>query len=631
MMQVIRDKAQGIVAWVIVGIVAFVLCFWGVSGYISDGSNPVLAKVNGHVITAAEVDDIYNRWLRFNSSQPGFDPSKVNADMVKQQIVMSLAQQAGFLNSLRRDGLQVSEAMVLETIKNKAEFQKDGKFSIEAYKQLLAQLDIPESEFERLVRDELLVNQIQLAILMSSFSTQQQTEQAIALRNQKRNFGYTVIPVSKYLNTAKVDDAAVENYYQQHKLDFVVPEKVQLEYVELSLDDVMRNLSVSDEKLREYYQANIQSFSEPKLVHVRHIMITATKDSAADKDGSALKEIDAVYAKLQQGASFTDLAKEYSEDKESAVKGGDLGWVNKNDDYPTEVFSLQNKGDYTNPVQSNYGWHIFQLVDSKGGNAKSFAAVKDTVMQRYKREMAETLFSKQGDEMATLAFENPTSLAAVSDKLNLPIKTTGYFTKDGDAGIAESPNVLKAAFSDDVFKEKHNSDLVRLNDDTYVVLRIKDIQPAHEQSIETVQPQIRKILQIAAAKEQAKSVGNELITAIKETNNPNRVVSGKGLQWNVKNNVERDSQNVERAVLRGAFSIPKPAAGEPYTISGFSLANGDYVVVALTSVQNGTVEKNEDSNLLETVGQQIATMEGKLEFSVLQQALIERAKIKYML
>jgi peptidyl-prolyl cis-trans isomerase D len=631
MMQVIRDKAQGIVAWVIVAIVAFVLCFSFVSGYFSRSSDPVVVKVNGKSITSSEIDDIYNRWLRFNANQnSNFDLSQVNPDLIKQQIAAGLANQMALIDSLHRDGITISDAMIIEAIRSKPEFQQDGKFSIELYKQFLAQLGMSEADFEEAMNDELLMNQVQLAIMLSSFATEAEAARAIELRNQKRDFGYAVIPASKYATVAKVTDEQIQDYYNGHKAQFVVPEKVQAEYIELSMDDIFKQVPISEQTLKEYYQANIQAFNSPQTLHVRHIMITATKGSAADKDDSARKEIEAVYAKLKAGAKFTDLAKEYSEDRQTAVNGGDLGWVSKNDNYPEEIFTLKNNGDYTQPVQSTYGWQIFQLVDRKGGQTKDFASVKNIVQKRYTHEAAEKLFSEKGNELANLTFENPTSLSVASEKLNLLIKTTGYFTTNGGSGIADSPSVIKAAFSEDVYKQKHNSELIRISDDSYVVLRIKDVKPASEQSLEDVRSNIVKVLQDKAASDMAKQEGDAILAAIKEGNNPNRITSSKNLQWVVKTDVERDNRIIDRNILRGAFAIPKAENATQINTNGFSLPNGDYVVMALTKVQNGVVEHNEDSNLLETTAQQLATLEGKLEYAALQKAMVEQAKIKYM-
>jgi peptidyl-prolyl cis-trans isomerase D len=630
MMQVIRDKAQGVVAWVIVAMIAFVFCFWGVSSYLAPSGNQALAEVNGHKITPFEVENIYQRWLREVATQKGFDIKLVDPAFIKQQIVQSLVQQYAVVESLKRDGFAVSDAMVLDNIRSNPQLQQDGKFSIELYKAALAQEGIAESEFEAAQREQLLVGQAQAAIIRSNFATKKESERLIQLQNQKRDFGYTVIPVSKYISSAKISDTEISDYYEKHKAEFVLPEKIQLEYIELSMDDLMKNLPISEQNLQDYYQTNLQSFSEPQLFHLRHIMIDAPKGSDADRSGEAHEKIEDIYKQLELGANFVSLAKKDSEDKQSAVNGGDLGWAAKNDSYPPEVFELKQDGAYTKPVQSDYGWHVFQLVAVKGGGVKSFASVKDAVLARYKRDEAERLFSKKGDELANLTFENPASLTAASEKLNLPITSTDYFTKTGGKGIAASQNVLNAAFSDDVLEQKHNSELIRLSDDSYVVIRLKDKQPEQQQSLEQVHAEIAKNLQLAAARAQASREGDKLLEDIKLGNSPNKATASMNLKWNVVQQAERDTKSVDAALLQRAFVIPKPEKGQAFSSAGFSLPNGDYAVLALSKVTDGKVTHEEDSNMLDSVGKHIAIEEGRFEYNSFQNALIEQAKIKYL-
>lgn len=629
MMQIIRDKAQGVVAWVIVGMVAFVLCFWGVSGYISSDKSTVLAKVNGKEITANEVNEIYNRWLRVNAAQKDFDIAQIDPNAIKQQITMAIANQAATIGTLQRDGMTVSDAMVIDAIRSKNELQEDGKFSIERYKLFLQQANVSEAEFETAVRDQLLINQLQLAVLVSSFATKQEAERFVQLKNQTRDFGYSVISAENFQKNARITDAAIEEFYNTHKQQFVMPDKIQVEYIELSLEDLMKQVQITEKNLQEYYDNNKQAFTEPRRIRISHIMISAPTISEAAQNGTAQKQITELYAKLQQGEKFSELARKYSEDKQSAIHGGDLGWASNNDDYPAEVFALAKAGDYTKPIQSDYGWHIFKLEESKGGSVKSFAAAKAAIAQRYKRDEAERLFSSKGDELANLAFENPTALTAASEKLNLPIQTSAYFTRQGGPGIAASSNVLQAAFSEDVFVQNYNSALIRLNDDNYLVLRVKEKQASREQTVEEVKEDITQYLKRIAARDEAKQIGEELIAVIKQTNNPNKAAGNQKLEWIVKSNVERDDKNINREVLMRAFSIPKPAEAQGLSTTGFSLPSGDFVVISVTKVKNGVLENATDSNLLETMGRHIANSEGQIDYASVQQDLIEQAKIKY--
>ncbi len=630
MLQQIRERAQGIIAWIIVAIIAFVFCFWGISGYFASNSSDVVAKVGNRKITSNEINDIYNRWLRANSMQKDFDPSSINPTVIKQQITQAVARQIALINSMGKSGMAISDSVVVDNIKSNPQLQENGKFSMQLYHQALASMGVDESTFESLQRDELMLNQLQLAVLASSFVLKSDVERYIALKNQQRSFGYAVVPVSKFLANATVSDQEISDFYEKHKAQFVTQDQVSLEYIELSLDDLLKHVTVNDQKLQDYYKQNVADFTQPATYRLRHIAIAAPAASDADKGGEAQEKIDDIYRQLKSGADFQQLAKTASDDKLTGADGGDLGWVRKDDPtIPAAAFALSKVGEYTKPVRSDYGWHIFQLADIKPGSVQSFASVKKILQDRYKHDEAQKLFTAKGEELANLTFENPNSLSAASEKLGLPIQTTGYFSSTGGSGIAQSPNVLRAAFSDDVYNAMHNSSLIRISDDTYVVIHVKDKKPAKQSTLEEVRAEIVSHLKTVAASEKAKEQGEALLAQVKEGNSPNKTMASQRLQWRTVTNITRESKDVDSSILQRAFSIAVKGQSTAPAI-GFSLPNGDYAVVALSKVTDGKLPNSDDDHMIEMYSKQLTLLNGRYEFASLQDALIEQTKIKFI-
>ncbi len=112
-------------------------------------------------------------------------------------------------------------------------------------------------------------------------------------------------------------------------------------------------------------------------VKVSHIMVTYPQGSSEEQINQAKAKIDSIYDLLKSGNDFADLAKKYSDDKQSAVKGGELNWFGTGQMIPPfekAAFSIKNKGDYTSPIQTSFGWHIIKLIDQEP--IKSFDEVK---------------------------------------------------------------------------------------------------------------------------------------------------------------------------------------------------------------------------------------------------------------
>ncbi|MGL4292545.1 MAG: peptidylprolyl isomerase, partial [Bacteroidales bacterium] len=125
---------------------------------------------------------------------------------------------------------------------------------------------------------------------------------------------------------------------------------------------------------------------DPGEVLSAHIMKSCSHDNKAQSE-LARKEIEEIYSKLQKGADFAELAKNESEDKGSAINGGQLPWFGTNrmvPEFEKETFALETAGSYTRPFRSPYGWHISKLLDRRG--IDSFEAKKTDILRRIARD-----------------------------------------------------------------------------------------------------------------------------------------------------------------------------------------------------------------------------------------------------
>ena len=129
------------------------------------------------------------------------------------------------------------------------------------------------------------------------------------------------------------------------------------------------NIHVTDAQIQEYLAKNHQMFDTAPQVRARHILV-------ADKATA-----DTVEAKLKSGAKFEDLAKEYSTDPSSKVKGGELGFFTATQmvkPFSDAAFS-QPIGVVGPPVKSPFGWHIIEVEEKKPGSVATFDNSKDKI------------------------------------------------------------------------------------------------------------------------------------------------------------------------------------------------------------------------------------------------------------
>ena len=122
-------------------------------------------------------------------------------------------------------------------------------------------------------------------------------------------------------------------------------------------------------------------------VKVAHIMIAVPSNADEAKKKEAIVKINDIYAQLQKGGNFVELAKKYSDDKGSATKGGEISWFGTGrmvPEFEVAAFGLKNKGDYTKPIKTSFGWHIIKLIDKK--EPKSLEDQKEYVKSKLSKD-----------------------------------------------------------------------------------------------------------------------------------------------------------------------------------------------------------------------------------------------------
>ncbi|MBU2706936.1 peptidylprolyl isomerase [Zooshikella marina] len=149
----------------------------------------------------------------------------------------------------------------------------------------------------------------------------------------------------------------------QQQIDTEINEFKKQMLISRYFDQYLQN-QITDEAVADYYAKNQQQYSAEK-VHVAHILIR-TKPSMTEAERQAkLNQAQELYSKIQADADFNETAKQYSEDKLSATKGGDLGWLPKGAIAPTfstTAFAMA-QGEVSTPVATPYGFHIIKVVE----------------------------------------------------------------------------------------------------------------------------------------------------------------------------------------------------------------------------------------------------------------------------
>ncbi len=627
MLQVIRERAQGLFVWIIVGLIVVSFALWGVGEYFREEPPIFVAKVNDEPITQME----YQRALqqerdRLQQMLRGADLTQFE-EQLKRQALERLIDRKLIVQAAREAGLTVSDRQLIAVLQGFDAFKdENGRFSQQVYEQRIRQIGLSTTVFEEQLRTDLLAEQLVNGVTHTAFATRHDVESVFKLQDQKRDVGVAVFPLRSVEGQIQVSNEEIEAYYREHQDAFQEPERVKLAYLVLSMDDLMDRVGVSDEEIRDYYEGHKDLYAVPEERRVAHILISVPEDG---NDADAKVKAERIYQELKQGADFTELAKKYSDDPGSADQGGDLGYIEKgmlDPQFDEVAFALPER-EISEPVRTEFGFHIIKVLEVKPGEVKSLDEVRDEIARELRREKAEKLYLDELERLANQTFEHPDSLEPAAEALGLQVRESDWVTRQGGKGLFADPKVLEAAFSEDVLERGYNSAPVELGKDRAVVLRLKERRPARTKPLEAVKTEIVQSLNQEKAAELLAKKGEEFMARVRASEAPAQAAQALGGEWKRVADLRRDTgAELPGEAMQVAFRLPRPEGAAP-RMDGTRLRDGGYAVVAVFAVRDGD-PSGMDAQTRQGYAQVLRQTFGGDEFNALLNALKAQAEIE---
>ncbi|SFD05285.1 peptidyl-prolyl cis-trans isomerase D [Thiohalospira halophila DSM 15071] len=624
MLDAIRSRAQGWIAWVIVILITIPFALWGVQEYTGGGGPPSVAEVDGQSIARQEFQRAFYQRRQQLQEVLGEDMAAAGFDeaTIREQVLQGMVEERVLLGALRDAGYTIGDRELASRIRAVRAFQEGGDFSRERYEQALSSQGMLPGQFEDRVRQDLLVQQLRAGVEETALATPRQVDDYIALWRQRREVGWLRVPLSEFADPGAVAQEDIRAHYESHAERYRTPEQVRIAYVELTMDDVAEDIEIDEEALREEYEARQDEFGEPERRRARHILFTA-QGSGDQGWEEARAEAEAVLEELDEGKEFADLAREHSEDRATASEGGDLGWFTRDDLDPAvtdAAFGLE-RGEVAGPVRSEFGYHLIRLEEVDEAEVPPFAEVRDELARSLRQGRAERRFVEATEELANLAYEHADTLQPAADSLGLEIRETGPFGRESaDEGLASKEPVVQAAFGGEVLEERYNSQLLELSDDRVAVLRVREHQPAQRRPLEEVSDRIRETLARDRAAEAAEERATELREELASGAEPEALPAWQG----PRRIGRRGDGEIPEAVTRSAFRIARPGEGASFETT--TLGDGDRAVIGVFRVIPGDPEGLEEGER-QRIQRQLVETNARTEFAGVVGSLREQADI----
>jgi peptidyl-prolyl cis-trans isomerase D len=566
----IKENSKGVVTYVIVGLISLTFIITALYGIDFSGSSNVVAIVNDDEISQDDFRSEFNAKKRRLQQELAEKYTAEFDNALKQSTLESMINRR-LLNQLASELGYATTGRELQTlIRSNNVFKIDGKFSLEKYKQMLRLNGYSDTQYETVKSTELTQGQIKYNLLNSAFVTPYALQNLSKLNNQQRKFSYIKLSADQYKGKVRVDINSVKEYYDKQTESFFEPQKIKVDFIELSLSDIAKDINVNDDDLFNFYEDEKERFTTEEERQAQHILVESEQQA------------EQIITQLNSGADFTKLAETHSLDTGSKDAGGDLGFFTLGvmmSEFEDKVFSMK-VGEVSSPVKTEFGYHVIKLNNIQIGTVKPFDEIRVELSELYTQRAAQKSLYDLTEQLTNLAYE--ASLEEASDQMNLKLNTSEFFAQNS---TEFEPKFVSVAYGDLVLNKGENSDLIELSKDKFVVLRVKDKLAQRQKLFDEVKGEINTRLTTLLSKNFIDNIAKQITDLLsKGDNKAAQVLIDKNqLKWKEVGWINRDSDKVDIVIVNQVFALPKPTNATTY--SAQSLNKRQSIVIALSTVK----------------------------------------------
>lgn len=653
MLQALRDKSSGPIAMMILGLLIIAFAFVGVEQYLVQRTNTTVATIKAppHWWQSAPgwwpvsmtweqdevtVDDFRSafeqqRQQRRAEQGEAFDPRAFESLESKRVVLETLIDQAVLRLVSAQMGLVVSDRLVRKTIQEIPAFQVDSKFNAERYQLALAS-QVPAqspSQFEQSVRDSLRQTLLTSAVARSHFVTEVEMERLIRLLGERRDVALLMLPPPT-VDVSAVSDEEIKRWYERRSSDFRQPDTVSIEYVELDADALPAPAEPDETALRERFAENQSRFAEQEQRLASHILVEVAEDADAAAQEVAKQEAAQLAEQARAtGADFASLAKASSDDSGSRDTAGDIGWISRGtmpEAFEEALFALE-PGAISEPVKTEFGWHIIQLREIKAGQQESFDDAREALAREQATADRERAFNERSGMIVDAVLANPGSLASAAEAAGLPVEKTGPISRDAPAGVTLNLAVRRAAFSEELIQDGTVSDPIEVAPDHYIWIRVVEHTPARTLPLAQVRDQVIEAIRIDRAREAAVKRADAFIARLQSGESLQALSEAEGLPApTLLDDLQRGRPIPDIETSDAVFSAQAPAEGQ-VSPGKRVMPDGRVVVFVVQRVTPGDAQQV-DPEQRATLQQQVADMGGSQAAQALVSSMRKRMRIK---
>jgi peptidyl-prolyl cis-trans isomerase D len=580
-----------IVVGIILGLLAIPFAFFGVDFYFRGGdSMDNVAEVGGATITSREFTEALQRQQEQirEQLQGQADAALLDSPQVREGVLNQLVdERVAYATAIKR-GITVSGAELQAVIAATPAFREnggEGAFSRKLYEAALRSQGMSEPMYEDLRRRNLILGRLVGTLPATGFVPASVVERLYRIGQQQRQVSQAVLAPAQFAANAKVEQSEAQAFYDANKAQFMLPERARVEYLILSLDGIQKQVRVSPEEVKQYFEERRHQFEAPEERRARHILVTIPPNASAEQKAQAKARAADLLAQAQKAPkSFAELAKKHSEDPGSAAEGGDLGFFARGrmvKPFDDAVFGMKQQGEIAGPIETQFGYHVIMLEEIKTAPGPRFETVAKDVEAELTKAQANKRFAEAAETFSNVVYEQPDSLQPAAEQFKLELQKSGWIAREGGADdpLLNNDKFLRALFTDDVIKDRRNTEAVEVAPNIIVSARVIEHEPARQRPFADVAPQIVGRLGQEKAARLAREEGEARLAKLRQG-------EALAMSWSAPQMVTRERRAGLHAEAAQAVFSADPGRLPAYV--GAPAPDGRYVIYRISKVVEGT-------------------------------------------
>ena len=582
MLQNIRERVTGRFALILLALICLPFLF--VAAPNTFIATEHVAKVNDNEISEPFFENSYRQELLRYDSQ-GVEVPDAARPMIRKNLLNSVID--GLLIDLYVDekDVYITDEFVAKIIQSSPEFLVEGKFSKEVYYSWLNERVLEPVQFEESQRMSMRKSQLERGLRATSFVTPSEYRRYLNLVGEQREVTIAEIDLTVLAERIELKDEDIETYYSSRQNEFMQPESIDFEYIEIKKNSTNASITVSEDELRQYFQDAGERFGRDERRQASHILFLFGDDEVLSE-----QEAKNALRKLREGERFSDLVLEYSDDGGTKEQGGDLGMLAKSQlpgALGDAIFTM-NMNEISELVRTDFGFHIVRLNNIESDGQVPFESVRAELEVELKNQKSSINFTVIERELSDVLFDAE-NIEIIAQDLSFDLNELKGFTRNGGGDFGSNQIVIDALFNAQRNNDSQLSDIIEVDANRSIVFQVSEFNEASVIPLEQVRDQIISDMKFVSAEVLANNIATKISVLMENDEDLGPTIDELDSVTIRDVIINRLTEDVDFVVQANVFGMKKPLPGNT-KVGTVIMQNSNYAVFKLKNHAYGVPE-----------------------------------------